>query len=91
MGYKFKPNKGVAKRMRVTKTGKLKHNHTKTSHLRSGRSGNLKRKLRRPSILHEGLARNLRRLMGVHALKPKQVEHERALEEKKVEATDKQE
>jgi large subunit ribosomal protein L35 len=82
MGYKLKPNKGAAKRMRVTKTGKLKHNHTKTSHLRSARSSKLKRKLRRPSVLHEGLARNIRRLMGVSALKPRKVAHERALEAK---------
>ena len=43
MGYKFKPNKGVAKRMRITKTGKLKHRHEKNSHHRSGRSSNFER------------------------------------------------
>jgi len=32
MGYKFKPNKGVAKRMKVTKSGKIKHRHEKNSH-----------------------------------------------------------
>ena len=72
MGYKLKPNKAVAKRFRVTKKGKLKHNHTLTSHLRSGRSANKKRKLRRPAILSEGLARNMRRLIGVGGLHPNQ-------------------
>ena len=57
MGYKFKPNKGVAKRMKVTATGKLKHRHEKLSHLRSNRTGKLKRALGRPSVLAEGHSR----------------------------------
>jgi large subunit ribosomal protein L35 len=65
MGYKLKPNKAVAKRFKVTATGKLKRHHSLTSHLRSGRSPKKKRELRRPEIVFEGLARNLRRLMGV--------------------------
>ena len=64
MGYKFKPNKGVAKRFRVTATGKMKHRHELSSHLRSGRSEKKKRHLGRPSILAEGHARNLRRMLG---------------------------
>ena len=83
MGYKFKPNKGIAKRMRVSKTGKLKHRHEKNSHLRSGRSAGLKRRLGRAGVLHEGMARNMRDLLGLKGLHPKKVEHERALAEKK--------
>src|SRR5205085_11298169 len=67
MGYKFKPNKGVAKRMKVTATGKLKHRHEKNSHLRSGRSSALKRRLGRPSVLDEGQASRLRTLLGATA------------------------
>ena len=37
MAYKFKPNKSVVKRFRVTKTGKLKRSHSFTSHLMSSR------------------------------------------------------
>src|SRR5204863_9495751 len=85
MGYKFKPNKGVAKRMKVTKTGKIKHRHEKNSHLRSGRSSQLKRKLGRPGLLDEGHARNMRRLLGLTKLKPNKVIHERALAEREPE------
>jgi large subunit ribosomal protein L35 len=65
MGYKLKPNKAVAKRFKVTATGKLKRYHSLTSHLRSARTSKKKRELRRPEMLYEGLARNMRRLMGV--------------------------
>ncbi len=86
MAYKFKPAKAVAKRFRVTRTGKLKHNHSLTSHLRSSRTGNKKRKLRRASVLFEGHARNMRQMMGLSKLKPSQVAHERELAEKKAAA-----
>jgi large subunit ribosomal protein L35 len=79
MAYKFKPNKGVGKRMKVTRTGKVKHRHEKNSHLRSGRSAKTKRQLGRPAVLAEGHARNMRQLLGLSGLKPKKVEHERAL------------
>ena len=65
MGYKLKPNKAIAKRFKVTATGKLKRYHSLTSHLRSSRPAKKKRELRRPEMLFEGLARNMRRLMGV--------------------------
>ena len=58
MGYKLKPKKGVAKRMKVSATGKIKHRHEKLSHLRSNRTGKTKRALGRPSILAEGHSRN---------------------------------
>ena len=86
MAYKFKPNKSIAKRFKVTKTGKLKRHHSKTSHLMSGRSAKLKRHLGRPAILSESLSRNLRKLIGVGTLKPAKTAHERALEAKKPEA-----
>jgi large subunit ribosomal protein L35 len=82
MGYKFKPAKAVAKRFKVTKTGKLKRHHAFTSHLMSARPAKRRRKLRRPAVLFEGHARNMRAMMGLSHLKPAQVEHERALAEK---------
>ena len=82
MGYKFKPSKSAAKRFRVTTTGKLKRNHSFTSHLMSSRPANKRRKLRRPAVLFEGHARNMRKLMGISHLGPARVAHERALEEK---------
>lgn len=79
MGYKFKPNKSVAKRFKVTKTGKVKRHHSFTSHLMSARPAKVRRKLRRPAVLFEGHARNMRQLMGVTGVRPNQIRHEREL------------
>jgi large subunit ribosomal protein L35 len=65
-------------RFKVTKRGKLKRHHAKTSHLMSGRSSKTKRRLGRPAILHEGLARNLRVYMGISRKNPAKIEHEMA-------------
>jgi large subunit ribosomal protein L35 len=82
MAYKFKPKKAVAKRFKVTKTGKLKRGHSLTSHLMSARPANKRRKLRRPAILFEGHARNMRQMMGISHLNPARDAHERALAKK---------
>jgi large subunit ribosomal protein L35 len=79
MAYKFKPNKSVAKRFRLTATGKLKRHHSFTSHLMSARPASKRRKLRRPVILVESHARNMRKLMGVSAIHPGKIRHERQL------------
>ena len=86
MAYKYKPSKAVAKRFKVTKTGKVKRHHGFTSHLMSSRPANRRRKLRKPALLHEGHARNMRLFMGVSGLKPNQIAHERALAEKQAKA-----
>ena len=77
MAYKYKPSKSVAKRFKVTRTGKLKAHHGFTSHLMSSRPASRRRKLRKPQLLHEGHARNMRKFMGVSALKPNKMAHER--------------
>jgi large subunit ribosomal protein L35 len=82
MGYKYKPSKSVAKRFKVTKTGKVKAHHGFTSHLMSARPATRRRKLRKPQLLHEGHARNMRKFMGLSKLKPAKIAHERALAEK---------
>jgi large subunit ribosomal protein L35 len=79
MGYKIKPNKSMKARFKVTKTGKLKAHHAKTSHLRSRRTSKLKRRLGRAGVIFEGNARNFRRFMGVGHLHPAKVAHKRAL------------
>jgi large subunit ribosomal protein L35 len=85
MAYKFKPNKAIAKRFKVTKSGKLKRGHSLTSHLMSARSAAKKRKLGRPAILDETIARNMRKLMGVAKRNPNRARHERALAAKQAE------
>ena len=82
MAYKFKPNKSVAKRFKVSKTGKLKRHHSFTSHLMSSRPANKRRKLRKPEILFEGHAKNMRKLMGISHLNPTKAAHDKKLEEK---------
>lgn len=79
MGYKYKPNKGVAKRFKVTGTGKLKRRCQFSTHLRSGRSANMKRRLGRPAILAEGHSRNMRRFLGIVGKRPNQAAAQRAL------------
>jgi large subunit ribosomal protein L35 len=85
MAYKFKPNKSMAKRFRVSKTGKLVHSHAFHTHLLSNRSGNRKRHLTRPAVLFEGHARNLRKMMGLGKLQPGKTAHQKALAGKKKE------
>ncbi|MCC7350460.1 MAG: 50S ribosomal protein L35 [Phycisphaerales bacterium] len=82
MAYKFKPNKSVLKRFRVSKTGKVKRGHSFRSHLLSGRSSKKKRHLRRSAILFEGHARNMREMIGMSGRRPNQIAHERALDAK---------
>ncbi len=82
MGYKFKPNKGAKKRLRVSKTGKLKFTHEMNSHLRSGRSPAKKRRLGRASVLQEATAGRLRKLMGIVGSRPAQTAHQRNLDAK---------
>ena len=77
MAYKFKPNKSMAKRFKVSKTGKLKRHHSNTSHLMSARPANKRRKLRKSAVLFEGLARNMRKLMGVDYLNPIKAVHDK--------------
>jgi large subunit ribosomal protein L35 len=79
MSYKMKPNKSALSRFKVTKTGKLKRRHAKTSHLLSVRSGAKKRRLGRSAILSETHAGNLRLIMGVAHLNPKRTRHEKAV------------
>jgi len=83
MGYKYKPCKAVAKRFKVSKTGKLKRHHGFTSHLMSSRPAKRRRRLRQPEILFEGHARNMRKFMGISARKPKQIAQQRALAAKR--------
>ena len=79
MGYKYKPSKSVAKRFKVTKTGKVKGHHGFTSHLMSARPAGKRRKLRKPQLVSEGHARNMREFMGVSGKRPNRTAHRRRL------------
>jgi len=79
MGYKRKPVKGVLKRFKITKTGKVKRHHAKTSHLMSARPPGSKRRLRRPAVMAEGMARRMRSMVGKSHLNPLRTAHEKAI------------
>ena len=94
MAYKFKPNKSMAKRFKVSKTGKLKRHHSNTSHLMSARPANKRRKLRKPEVTFEGIARNYRKNMGISKLNPAKAAHDatvRELQAAKADAAEKSE
>ncbi len=86
MAYKFKPRKSIARRFRVTGTGKLKHERTLRRHLLSGRSGDKKREMARPDIMSETHAGNFRLAMGLSKLNPKRAAHLRRVKAAKASA-----
>ncbi len=61
---KAKTKKSVAARMKVTKSGKVKRWHAKTSHMMVRRDRKMKRKLRKPGLVHGAIARTMKRLLG---------------------------
>ena len=62
--YKFKPNKGVLKRIKVTAKGKIKTRHPGGRHLLSHKSGNRRRYLRRAMILSSAERATIREAIG---------------------------
>ena len=61
---KQKTKKAVVKRMKLTKTGKVKFHHAFTSHIMVRRTTKRKRHLRRSACAVGKIAANLRQLLG---------------------------
>lgn len=61
---KFKPHKGLKKRVRVTAKGKVKAGRPFKSHLNSSFPGSRVRKLRRPQIISPEFAQQTLRAIG---------------------------
>ena len=61
---KAKTKKCAVKRVRVTKTGKIKFRHSFTSHLLSGRGGNRLRRLRRRAVAASCDVRAIHQMLG---------------------------
>lgn len=62
---KFKPHKGTLKRVRITKSGKVKGRVANGSHLRSGKSGEQMRNLAHARYLENyGIRKRLTKLLG---------------------------
>ncbi len=62
---KMKTNKAVAKRFKVTATGKIMKRMPGRGHLLSNKSGKRIRAGRKPSQLNKGFARTVRALLGI--------------------------
>ena len=60
---KNKPCKGLLKRIRFTKSGKVKFRRAFGRHLRSHKPGNLRRSYRRPSYAKAGDMRRIRAML----------------------------
>lgn len=61
---KFKPHKGLRKRVRVTARGKVARKMSFGSHLMSHKSGSRCRRLRRMVVLTGKTAQNVKRALG---------------------------
>jgi len=61
---KMKRHKGIAKRMKVSATGKVSYNRSYAGHLQSGKSADRRRRLRQRSVLAcKTIAAKMRRAM----------------------------
>lgn len=74
---KFKPHKGTLKRIRVTKSGKVKARIANGSHLRSSKSPGRLRDMRQARyITNKGLTKRLTRLLGQRISTGREERHE---------------
>ncbi len=61
---KQKTHKGLAKRVKITATGKVSHNKAFKSHLMSSKTSKRRRHLRKKSLAPKGRLKALRQLLG---------------------------
>ncbi|MCW8130608.1 MAG: 50S ribosomal protein L35 [Planctomycetota bacterium] len=62
---KLKTHKGVAKRVKVTKSGKIKRHQAWHKHLMTGKGSNRRRRLKKAIIAGRAEQRRLARLLGL--------------------------
>ena len=60
----MKSNRGLRKRVKLTKNGKLTRKSAFKRHLMSGKPGKRKRRLRRTRLISEADVKRMKRLMG---------------------------
>ena len=60
---KLKTKKGVAKRFKLTKSGKIKRMKAGRSHILTKKARNRKRKLRRATVVSKSFLRNVKRAL----------------------------
>lgn len=64
MKRKIKVRKGVAKRFKITKTGKVMFGHQYGSHLKLHKSKRRLRRQKEPGVLTGAFAKKIKRMMG---------------------------
>jgi large subunit ribosomal protein L35 len=62
---KRKTHKGLAKRVKVSATGKVRHKKSFSGHLMSTKSGNRRRSLRKPTFVSPSFAAHLKSMLGL--------------------------
>lgn len=63
--HKKKTNKAARKRLKVTKSGKIKYHRAGKRHLLSVKSGKRRRKLRKAATAHVKELKTFKRLLGL--------------------------
>lgn len=61
---KLKTHKGTAKRIKLTRTGKLLRRHAFGSHLLAKKSKSRKRAIKTDTVITGALAKNIKRVIG---------------------------
>jgi large subunit ribosomal protein L35 len=61
--HKPKSHKGIRKRMKLTRRGKIIRKHANAGHLMSGKSGQRRRRLRRKGAVHRTQVKTYTRLI----------------------------
>lgn len=64
MGAKMKTNRSAAKRLKVTRSGKVRRFKAGKGHLLSKKSGKRRRNLRHPGLVDKGQEKTALRLLG---------------------------
>jgi large subunit ribosomal protein L35 len=60
---KLKTHRGIAKRVKVTGTGKIKRSRAYHSHLLSSKSPKRKRNLRKTMVVHSANEKNIKKMI----------------------------
>ena len=61
---KLKTNKSIAKRMKITKSGKVKRRKPFSRHYKAGKNGDRRRSVRGSALCEGKMARNMKRLIA---------------------------
>ena len=62
---KLKPHKGLMKRIKITKHGKIKRHRAGTGHLLSHKSAKRRRRLRKAVIMKPMDAKRIKKMLGI--------------------------